>query len=228
MKKLIQLLVLFLLCGCVQQPAQEIEPIDKTMKEKMIQLTALGYGPWIEHYRSVIPKDKNQEIIKDNITKEIYEKNEISLQKIVLKGFENEQIDELNQTFDELYQEGLTQVEYEGNSIKTAPIITYEIYENDQVISIIQTKGVILEDHTTSDFTYQIWNLDRNTGKIYKNEELILDYEALTQTLQNELSKQNIEVDYEVNDQSLYYQKENAFYVKIKTSSAQQYIDIKL
>ena len=233
MKKYLKYLLAFtLLSGCsAAQPEPVEETIDKTLEEEMSDLIAMTNGDWIEQYRTVYPKDSEQQIIKDNIQNQAFGRNEICAQRLVFQGFDNQELTQLNETLQQAYEDAIDSVEYNEqnpNLIQKCQTLTYEVNKNEDVISVIQIVRTIEDGESVSDIEYTVWNLENGTGNFLSNEQLVSDYGAMSEAIGQSMEEMGVESSEEVafTDESYLFKRDGQWMVKVNTTAAQQAMDI--
>lgn len=251
MKKiLISFLMIAMIAGCaqtvdVEKPAEpsidehtEIsDELDKTLIRKEIQRINLYDDVYIEHYRTTYPHNKEQ-ILKDDWYENTYfDYDKIGADEIVFVGFDSAEIEKLNQEIKSQYEGCLNSIIYkDGNEetyLREFTLVNYDIYVNDDIVSIVESKNHILYEAGGAPSEYRIFNIDKKSGELLNNSELMLNYEELSingiDTLiklgykdangLQEISEEGIYFDSSepiINDASLIYKKDEQWMVIVE------------
>lgn len=253
MKKiLISFLMIAMITGCnqvieVDKPKEptidehtEIsDELDKTLIRKKIQRIDLYDDVYIEHYRTTYPHNQEQ-ILKDDWYENTYfDYNKIGADEIVFVGFDSAEIEKLNQEIKSQYEECLNTIVYkEGNDetyLREFTLVNYDIYVNDDIVSIVESKNHILYEAGGAPSEYRIFNIDKKSGELLNNSDLMLNYEELSISCIDTLVKRGYkdanglqEIDEEgiyfdsselmINEASLIYKKDEQWMVIVELS----------
>lgn len=199
MKKIfIVFLMIAIIAGCaqtadVEKPEEptidehtEIsDELDNTLIRKEIQRINLYDDVYIEHYRTTYPHNQEQIFKEDWYENTYYDYQKIGADEMVFVGFDNAEIEQLNQEIKSQYEECLNTIIYkEGTDDETylreCTLVNYDIYVNDNIISIVETKNHILYEAGSAPSEYRIFNIDKKSGELLNNSDLMLNYEELS------------------------------------------------
>lgn len=262
-------LVLFILIGCTSvanedisndshvepqeetptensQQNQEQPVFDKTLHKELIEKFTLDNGAFIEHYRTVFPHDEKQTLKLDYLNDIYLPYNRVGAEEILFSGFDDASIDELALDIQTSYEFAVQSIRYanygipeDNEYLQEFDIVFYDIYQNDDVLSIVETKNHILWGAGSMPYEYRVFNIDIKTGKLLSNSELVPDYETLTDkaiekltSLGYELSDSSLDdsiqrfklrsadefnkMDLPITDSSLIYKQDNQYYLIIQ------------
>lgn len=113
--------------------------------------------------------------------------------------------------------------------------MNYDIYVNDDIVSIVESKNHILYEAGGAPSEYRIFNIDKKSGELLNNSELMLNYEELSISCIDTLAKRGYkdanglqEIDEEgiyfdsselmINEASLIYKKDEQWMVIVELS----------
>lgn len=186
----------------INEPDQSEESNENNAQsEDPIQILYLNGGKTIELYQTTYPHHEEQLLKEDYVQEDSYLPYErIGAQKLVFSNFNDPLFDQLNQENLEKYNQCINSVQYhdyENNPsyegyLSEFDILFYDIYENNDVISIVETYNHVLWESGGLPYQYRIFNIDKNTGELLSNSDLIEDYDVMSAQAENVLQEMGI------------------------------------
>lgn len=249
---LMSFLMMVMIAGCVQLVPMEaekpedvplveqpeiIEKLDKKLTREKIKIVELNNGAYIEYYQTTYPHNQDQLFKDDWYENTFIDYRRVGAEEIIFVGFDD--IKDLNQEIKLNYENCLKSITYKDDNeemyLREFDIINYDVFENDDIISIIESKTHVLYEAGSMPFQYRIFNIDKNNGKLLENSELMINYDDMSDDIINTLIKLGYkdanglpEINEEgiyfnssktlMNDEALIYKKDEHWMMIVKLS----------
>lgn len=146
----------------------------------------LDNGAVIEHYMTTYPHSLEQTLKAETYEMGIYVPYEkIGASELVFKGFEDPVYEEVNQQIKndyDTYVNSYTYTDYDKTFLNNFTLCFYDFYDNDDFISILETKHNVVWSTGGTAYQFRVFNIDKTTGKLLSNEEIADDLNLLTES----------------------------------------------